>query len=175
MKWLLALLFLSLSACSGLPKAMRNAPYTDINLNVVKTNISAYKGMPFRWGGTIINIKNKESSSLAQILFYPLTRYGRPYTERKTEGRFAISSSQFLDPAIYKEGGEITVTGVLSGEIKQKIGEKTLALPLIAIDQIHLWPIQQRYDNYYYPYSPYHPHYYFSNRYYRHGYYYDPY
>lgn len=175
MKWILAFLFLALSACSGLPRVMRDSPYIEVQLSSVVKNIAAYKEMPFRWGGTIINIKNTEKSSQAQILFYPLNRYGRPRTDRKTEGRFAITSTQFLDPAIYKEGAEITITGILFDEIKQKIGEKTLTLPLISVEQIHLWPKTQRNNDMYYPYYYRHPHYYFSHHYYDRGFYYDDY
>lgn len=160
-QFLVLLLFVFLTGCSGLPKKMRHEPYSKTSLKEVKINLSSYQDQPLRWGGTLINVTNKESSSQAQILFYPLSRYGRPRTDRATEGRFAISYSQFLDPAVYKEGAEITVTGILSGNIKQTIGEKVLILPLLKATHIHIWPKYQRVDNrfqhspYYYHPSPY--------------------
>jgi len=169
MRWFIALLYLFLTACSGLPNPMRSEPYTHINFNEVKKDIPAYKGMPFRWGGVIINITNKENTSQAQLLFYPLNRYGRPRVVREAKGRFAIARSQFLDPAIFKEGTEVTVTGILTKEIIQKIGKRTLVLPQLDINHIHIWPKRQDYNNrfYHYPYSPY---YYYPSRYYRHSY-----
>lgn len=145
---------------------MRSVPYTKVDFNEVKTNISSYQNMPFRWGGRIINVTNEESSSKAQLLYYPLNRYGRLKTNKEAEGRFAITRSHFLDPAIYKEGTEVTVTGILSGDIKQLIGKKTLTLPLLKVDHIHIWPKYQQVDDrlYYYPYSPF--------PYYRHNFYY---
>lgn len=163
MKWIIAPIIIFLSSCSGLPKVMQNTPYTDLSLSVVKTNISAYKDKPFRWGGKVINVINKENISQIQILFHPLDYYGRPRTTIPTEGRFAISSTQFLDPAVYKKDTEITVSGVLTGEIKQQIGEKTLVLPLLSVQNIHLWPKLQQYNDRYYPYYPYYP---FYNYYY---------
>ena len=169
MKWLPLCFILFLSACSGLPHPMRDNSYATTHLSLVKTNITAYKDMPLRWGGTIINVVNEKDSSQIQALFYPINSYGRPRVDRKTEGRFAMTSPEFLDPAIFKEGTEFTVTGILSGEVQQQIGKKTLNLPLLTIEQIHLWPAQQQQDDRFYPY----PRYYYP--YYRYGPYYHDY
>lgn len=171
MKWFLPVfLLLLLNGCSGLPKAMQDEPYTNVGLNSIQADFTTHKGKPLRWGGTIINVTNKENSSQAQLLYYPLNRFGRPRIG-ETEGRFMISRDQFLDPAVYKEGAEITVAGTLAGEIKQQVGKKTLTLPLLSIKYIHLWPERLRYyDEGYYPY--YHPYYFHHSRY-RRDYYYD--
>jgi outer membrane lipoprotein len=176
MKWSLTLLpIVFLTACSGLPKKMRHEPYTRVSLKEAKTNLSNYQNKPLRWGGTLVSVTNKKTLSQAQILYYPINRYGRPNTSRKTEGRFAISQTQFLDPAIYKEGAEITVTGILSGNIKQKIGEKTLIVPMLKTSHIHIWPKHQQFDNRFQHYPYYHPSpYYYPPfpSYYRHNDYY---
>ncbi len=155
MRWIIAPLLLFLINCSGLPTKMQNEPYTDLNLNTIKNNISAYQNTPLRWGGKIIEVINLESSSQAQVLFYPLNHYGRPNINSTTEGRFAITSPQFLDPAIYKQDNEITVTGVLTGSKKFKIGEKTLTLPMISVNHIHLWPKVKEFDYIHAPFYPY--------------------
>jgi len=168
MKWFLVFFLLFLSGCSGLPRTMQGGGFANINLLTVKANIPAHQNKAFRWGGSIINVVNEENSSQIQVLYYPIGSYGRPLTEKKTEGRFAISSPLFLDPAIYKEGAEITVTGILSGEIKQQIGKKTLTLPLLNIQNIHIWPEYQEQNDraYFYPYpSPYFPYYRYNSYY----------
>ncbi|MCK5829075.1 MAG: Slp family lipoprotein [Methylococcales bacterium] len=169
--WSLAFLYLFLSACSSLPSPMRNLPYTNIDFKEVKTNSASFQNKPFRWGGKIIAVTNEESSSQAQLLYYPLNRYGRLKTNKEAQGRFAITRTQLLDPAIYKEGTEVTVTGILTGEIKQKVGKKTLTLPLLKINHIHIWPKYQRIDDrfYYYPYSPYSAFPYYRHDFYYHG------
>jgi outer membrane lipoprotein len=158
---------------------MRNVTFHDVQLSEVSTNISAYKGQTLRWGGSIINVTNSKNKSQAQILFYPLNFYGKPQTGRESQGRFVINSTKFLDPAIYKEGNEITVTGILASKITQKIGEKNLTLPLLDIDHIHLWPKLQPIDDGYYRHYPYHfnDSFYYNSfypyRYYRRGFYYN--
>jgi len=161
MKWHLIFLLFFLAGCSGLPKPMRGNAYSNQPLSSVQTNIAHHQNKAFRWGGTVINVVNEKDSSQVQFLFYPINRYGRPLTDRKTEGRFAITSPLFLDPAIYKEGSEVTVTGILSGVIKQRIGKKVLTLPLLTLKDIHLWPEYQQIDNrvYLYPYPPHSPYY----------------
>ena len=170
MRWLLfSTVLIFLNGCSGLPKAMQNEPYTDVGLNTVKADFASYMEKPLRWGGKIINVTNKEDLTQAQLLFYPLNWFGRPSITVETEGRFMISSDKFLDPAVYKEGVEVTVSGVLTAKIKQQVGEKTLTLPVLSIKHIHLWPEYRRYDNGYYLQSPY----YFPRSHYRYDYYYD--
>ena len=154
---------------------MRETPYTNVNLQTVAMNISAYDQVHVRWGGTLVNVTNTESSSQAQLLYYPLSRYGRPRIDIKTEGRFAITQNQVLDPAIFKEGVELTVTGTLSGTITQKIGEKTLVLPQLNVEHIHIWPKRLQNNRYYqqYPYYYYQP--YYSYPYFRSNFYYNHY
>ncbi len=123
--------------------------------------------MPFRWGGVIINITNEENTSQAQLLFYPLNRYGRPRVAREAKGRFAIARTKFLDPAIFKEGTEVTVTGILTKEVNQKIGKRVLILPQLDINHIHIWPKRQDHNDRFYPYPYY---YYYPSRYYQHNY-----
>lgn len=172
--YLLISLVILISGCSGLPKEMQNTPFTDLNLETVSSNPHLYQSMTFRWGGTIISVENKQNFSHAQILFYPLNSYGRPQIDKKTQGRFAIKSDKLLDPAIFKKEMEITVNGKLTGEIEQKIDEKTVKIPLLSLDHIHIWPKlspeESRYP-YYYPYSP-HP-FFYSYPYYRYNLYYD--
>ena len=168
MKWFLFSFLLILNGCSGLPKAMQGKAYSRLNLTTIKQDISAYKNTSFRWGGTIINVVNEKDSSQINLLYYPLSRYGRPLIERKTEGRFAITSPLFLDPAVYKEGMEVTVTGKLTGHVKQQIGKKALLLPLLSADNIHIWPVLDQQNDQIYPYlySPFYP---YSHPFYRHN------
>ncbi len=184
MKYPFILLFFLLTGCvSYLPKEISDVPYTQVSFAEVNANRSAYQGKSLRWGGKIVMVSNQENESQAQLLYYPLNRYGKPSIRGESKGRFAISRTELLDPAIYKEGTEVTVAGVLSGEVTQKIGKKKITLPLLKAIHIHIWPEYQEmhhrfqyYDTYHYapyPYSPY-PYYrypaIYDNNHYRYGY-----
>ncbi len=161
MRYFLMLSLCFLSSCSHLPPAMQNKAYSYVHLNSIQNDFSNYQGLLYRWGGTIIHVTNEKNASQAQLLFYPLSHYDKPLINKKPAGRFAISSSQFLDPAIYKEGTVVTVTGVLSQQITHQIDKKTLTIPLLTIDHIHTWPRQRLNERYSHwpPYYLYHSYY----------------
>ena len=129
-----------LSACSNLPPAIEDPPLYDLSYSQAIRNITQYKDAPVRWGGVVIDVENEQNFSLVQVLYYPLNSYGRPRLDKPNEGRFLIKSPQFLDPAVYTKDSEITVAGILKGDVERKVGNKTLRLPLISSTVIYLWP-----------------------------------
>ena len=153
-----------LSACSGLPPKIENAPWEDVDYRQAHENSERFAGLPIRWGGTIVDVTNEEEYSEMQVLYYPLNAFGRPSLRQPNGGRFLMQSDKFLDPAIYVNGTEITVAGTFSGEIDRKVGNKTIQLPLISSAESHLWPVykDRPFPNYsgfgsytYYGYVPY--------------------
>jgi outer membrane lipoprotein len=137
---LLSICILSLSACSNLPPAIENPPLYDISYSEATRDIGHYKDAPVRWGGVVIDVENEQNYSLIQVLNYPLNYYGRPQLDKPNKGRFLIKSPEFQDPAVYKKDKEITVAGILKGDIARTVGNKTLRLPLILSTVLHLWP-----------------------------------
>jgi len=137
---LISIFLLFLSACSNLPPAIEDPPLYDISYSQATQNIARFKDAPVRWGGVVIDVENEQNFSLVQILYYPLNSYGRPRLDKPNEGRFLIKSPQFLDPAVYTKDSEITVAGILKGDVERKVGNKTLRLPLISSTVIYLWP-----------------------------------
>ena len=153
MKWFLFISVLFLYACSNLPDNIKNPPTVDIQLNQVLQNSSDFQNHPVRWGGTIIDVKNKANSTLIQILSYPLDYFARPKLNQPAIGRFISISNQFLDPAIFAKGTKITIAGTLQGTVEKKVDEKIITIPIIAIDNHHIWPHYRQ--NYYRPYGYY--------------------
>jgi outer membrane lipoprotein len=167
-----------LSACAGLPAAVKNVPVSNLSYKQVSADPNNYKDTPVRWGGVIIDVENEENQTLVQVLSYPLDYSGRPRTTKQSEGRFVVKSAEFLDPAVYKKDREITVAGVLEGDIERKIGKKTVRLPLLSSTAIYLWPVYQA-NPYGYGYggyggwgvSPYYGYGYYGSPFYWGGYY----
>jgi len=160
----------------NLPPAIKNAPEVNISYSQALKSAGSSKEAPVRWGGKIIDVQNEQTYSLVQIMYYPLNYYGRPKLAEPNEGRFAVKSPDFLDPAIYTKDAEITVAGTLKGDVEQIIGKKTLKIPLILSKVIHLWPEIER-NNAYYGYGGFgygYP-FYYGYPYYWGGGYYSPY
>lgn len=160
MNWLLLTLSILLSACSSLPVALQKAPAVDVQLTDVIKNISSYRNMPVRWGGTVIEVENEEHLTNIQLLYFPLNGDGSLRLNTPNQGRFVIQSPEFLDPALYVKGSEITVAGIVSAETERIIGKKSLRLPVITIQAIYLWPRDQQSGYSGYGYAPYYSDYY---------------
>jgi outer membrane lipoprotein len=139
---------LLLCACSHLPPAIENAPTGDLSYNQAIQNINAHKNAMVRWGGVIIDIENEQYQSLIQVLLYPLNSSGRPRLDQANGGRFIIKSPEFLDPAVYTKNAEVTVYGALVGDMEKTIDKKTLKLPVVLLQVIHLWPPYNPYNYY---------------------------
>lgn len=176
----LLLLSLLLGACAGLPPAIRDVAIVDVSYRQAGRDINNYKDVSVRWGGVIIDVENEEHSSLVQVLFYPLDYSGRPQLNKSSEGRFVVKSPEFLDPAVYTKDKEITVAGVIKGDIERTVGKKIIRVPLLSATAIHLWPIYYEHYGYRgygpypyfgYPGYPFYPGGYYWGGYYRGGYY----
>lgn len=151
----LPLLFMLLTACSGLSPAVRDMHVKDISYKQAKQDIEGYENVPVRWGGIIIDVENEDAYSLMQVLYYPLDYFGRPRLN-KPEGRFVIKSPEFLDPAIYASDREITAAGLIDGMIERIVDKKKIMVPMISSTAIHLWPSRYRSNDYgYYGYPSY--------------------
>lgn len=145
----LFLLYVLLAACSHLPPTIENAPTVDISYEQVASNLKAYKNAAVRWGGVIVEVENEQYQSLIQVLLYPLNSYGRPRLDQPYSGRFVLKSPAFLDPAVYSKNAEVTVAGVLLGDMTKTVGKRSLQLPLVLAHVIHLWPKYEPNNAYY--------------------------
>lgn len=145
---------LLLSACAGLPSPIANAPASDVSYQQASLDPNSFKEVAVRWGGLIIDVENDENTSLLQIVSYPLDFTGRPQLYKAGEGRFVIRSSEFLDPAVYAKDKEITIAGVITGDIERTVGKRMIRVPLLTATAIYLWPNYSSYYDYR-PYGPY--------------------
>ena len=135
-----------LSACSNLPTTIRDAPARDFQIAEVRADTASFSGTDVRWGGIIATVDNQENFSAIQVLSYPLALYGRPLTHLQDTGRFYFQTADFLDPTVYVKGAAITISGTLNGEIAKKVGQKTLTLPVVDSQELHLWQYPRRQD-----------------------------
>jgi outer membrane lipoprotein len=91
------------------------------------------------WGGRIIETLNKDGATELLVLQLELTDQDFPLDNDKSQGRFIIRSSQFMDPAIYPEGTLITVVGRIEGSEIRPIGEMTYVYPAVNVIEIKKW------------------------------------
>ncbi len=168
---ILLIVGLLLTACATTPPAIRHAPPGDLQLGEARDDVSAHRGTPVRWGGTIVSVENKNNETWIEVLELRLSRAGEPKRYGPSAGRFLIRVSRFLDPLLYTKGRGITVIGILEGDVERSIGKQPYSFPVVKADEHYLGRPDRRYS-YDPPYNHYgyYPRYHYGYRY-GHGYY----
>ena len=112
----------------------------NITFDDLSKNTDAYKGKWVMFAGVIAELRNeKDGSSFIEIVQKPADSDGRPLRTDRTGGRFIAVSKQFLDPAIYAKGREITIVGETEGVTVKPLGETSYRYPLLTVEALHLW------------------------------------
>lgn len=137
---LLAILALTACGPTFLPQHVRDQLTPDLTLGQVVAQPAAFTGKMTLWGGRVIKTINKPQGSLIEVLELPLDSSGRPRDADQSQGRFIVSFSQFLDPAIYAEGREVSVAGRVAGVEKLPLGQIQYVYALLRGSNIQLWP-----------------------------------
>lgn len=155
-----------LTACaSTLPEAIREAPAGAPQLDEVRAEPDRFRGSTVRWGGLIAKVQNRAEDTLIEVVARPLERSGRPREVDASQGRFLARVAGFLDPAVYQEGREITVTGRVTGLEPRPVGEYDYPYVRVEVDLHHLWAVREPAPDPYHPpwwydpWYPYHPFY----------------
>lgn len=152
---IVSLLFITLlAACSAGKPSLFATSTNDITYQQLTQHVDQFQHEIVRWGGVIVDVENAEDRARLTVVHFPLTRYGKPITSENSDGRFVVLSERFLDPIIYSKGKLITVIGQVDGSETQKIDKRTLTLPVILLQENHLWP--ENYTEGSRPYNPKH-------------------
>ena len=109
-----------------------------VSINDVKAHPKKYQNTQVVWGGTILNIKNFSHYSLIEVLKRPLSG-SEPNDRKRGQGRFLVKVNGFVDPAEYKNPSRITITGVLGGNQKGKVGGYLYTYPLVKASKVRFW------------------------------------
>lgn len=149
-RWLLFAVVPVLAACATpLPEAIREPPPGDLSITEVRGNVEAYIGDRVRWGGTITGVENRAQETWIEVVARPLEGSGRPSESGDSLGRFIAQVEGFLDPAVYREGREVTVAGTVEGELTRPIGEYRYTYIVVDAGTTKLW--EPRVERAYYP------------------------
>jgi outer membrane lipoprotein len=153
----LALLLASVGLLAGCATAFPGAALEGVNRAVMLANLRAspqtYLNQRVILGGEVVSTMPKPDGTEIEVLGRPLRSDDAPERTDRSDGRFIIKSSQFLDPAIYAAGRRLTVIGTMTGVEERKLGDVPYQYPGIASEQIRLWA--RDVPAAYYPYYPY--------------------
>lgn len=160
------LLLLLLDACSSVPAFP--VPQDNPSLQSVHANAAAFHNRPIVWGGQILTTEVTQTSSTIFLLGKPLDSNGEPMESDSSDGRFIARLKGFHDPAIFRQGRTLTVSGIIVGSETHKIGEYAYVYPVVEVQRYRLWPVQKQrddvdgwYDPWWNPWYPWYPWYYY--------------
>jgi outer membrane lipoprotein len=135
--WIVLLFF----ACTPvISPQLRQQVDRDVDFRALAADPVAHKGKVVMLGGTIVQTVPKVGETEIEVLQKELLAGGEPRLTDRSEGRFLIVADRFLDPAIYKPDRDLTVAGRVVGSAVQRVGEVDYRYPMIAADELYLWP-----------------------------------
>ncbi len=158
-------------SCAPFSKNLMDQADPSLTFGEVQKNPDAFLGKTVVWGGVIVETLNRQDETLVKVRLTDLDADTRPRNTDRSPGRFIIRYHGFLDPAIYKEGREITVAGEITGKEFLPLGSLHYVYPVVTAKEIHLWERIVPYPPYYYPYyyDPFYP-WWWHRPYWRHPY-----
>ncbi|NVM21379.1 MAG: Slp family lipoprotein [Desulfobacterales bacterium] len=140
----ICLIFLMSGCATGISRQAHSRVTYSGSFAQLQTAPDDHMGEVVMLGGMIIETKGSPTASEITVLQLPLGRRDRPQEGDRSEGRYLIRSEQFLDPAIYQKGSQVTVVGRLRGSEVRSIGGFQYVYPLVEAIEIKLWPRARR-------------------------------
>lgn len=98
-----------------------------------------YRGQVAMLGGRIVETTPSAAGTEIVVLQLPLAAMDKPALDQASEGRFLISTSDFLDPAVYRKLTLITVVGEVTGHVERPVGDYPYTLPVLRPIEIKQW------------------------------------
>jgi outer membrane lipoprotein len=111
-------------------------------------DILAVKGRRVQWGGTIIGTTNLKDATQIEVLGYPLEDNGRPEIDSAALRRFLVLYNGYLESVDYAPGRLLTAVGSIVEAREGKVGGTNYLYPVVAAEQLYLWPRERYYDYY---------------------------
>jgi outer membrane lipoprotein len=151
---LMGALLLGGCATAAFPPEMLQGVNQAVTLGDLRQAPEAHLNQKVVLGGEIMATTPRAGETEIEVLGRPLRRDDSPARTDASEGRFLVVAPQFLDPAVYGKGRRVSVIGTFTGEQERPIGDQPYRYPVIAAEQVRLWPPEPAYT-YPYPYYPY--------------------
>lgn len=137
---LAAVMVLNSGCARPFPSRITDQVDRSISFADLSKDPKSYKGKWVMFAGAIVGLRTeKDGSTYIELVQRPADRRGEPLQTDETGGRFIAVSKQFLDPAVYRRGREITVVGAVIGDTVKPLGEMAYRYPLLQVEALHLW------------------------------------
>ncbi len=155
--WMLVLLFLA--GCSGgMSRQVRDEAMPLPEFVALRAQPEEYRDETVILGGEIIETRNVPGVTTVLVLEQALGLDRKPKHFAASGGRFMVRFGEFLDPALFAAGRQVTTAGRVAGTETEMVGEAPYDYVLLEGREIHLWaerpdyPYSYGYDYFGHPY-----------------------
>jgi len=144
MRYLATMVLASIFIISGctaiISDQSRKLINTDASFKTIKETPEIYIGKTMLLGGRIASIRNNADGAQIEIVQFELTSQDYPEESFISYGRFLATSSNYMDPLIFRPGMLITLVGELKGKKTLRLDDMDYNYPLLTLREWHLWP-----------------------------------
>jgi outer membrane lipoprotein len=124
-----------LTGCSALQGST-----SQVTLSSLRETPQTFEGKAVLLAGTIVAAHPRGTGTDLEVQALPVGPGGQPQRGAPSGGRFIARTAQVLDPTVYAEGRAVTVVGHLTPMDQWAFGDDTYKFPVIAYDDLRLWP-----------------------------------
>ena len=144
--WSLVFAGLGISSCATvISREVLREVDQGVRFEEILKDPEAYQGRVVLLGGEILKTENFPDKTQLIVIQWPLNSEKKPTTKDASKGRFIVSDSDFLDPAIYRRGRKVTIVGSVTGKELRRLDERELIYPVITKKELYLWPVEEDY------------------------------
>jgi outer membrane lipoprotein len=140
-----SLLFLITGCASVISKPVMDSVDRGVTFQELKGDPERFVGKVVLLGGQIVATTVKKEETWVEVVQKPLDWDKKPEDTDLSYGRFLILFQDFIDPAIYATGREITVAGEVQGKKVLPLNEIEYVYPVILPREHHVWKSEETY------------------------------
>lgn len=133
---------------------------TDAPFSAIRATPEAYIGKHLLTGGRIASVRNSQNGAELEIVQFELDSCGMPLNTFRSYGRFIASTTEYLEPMLYRLGMQLTLVGEIKGKQTRKLDDMDYTYPVLVMREWHLWQGSEQNSGYQFPpplpqYNPY--------------------
>jgi outer membrane lipoprotein len=132
----IAILLLCTGCTHYISEQSRALADRSITFDMLREDPDAYRGKFVMLGGTVATVTRTREGTQLEVVQYNTDSRELPDAVTPSGGRFLATTSEVLDPAIYKPGALVTMMGEVAGKKAHPLQGVLYTYPVIAVKEI---------------------------------------
>ncbi|ADK86084.1 outer membrane lipoprotein Slp [Desulfarculus baarsii DSM 2075] len=143
--WIVVVIMALALAATGcakpvVPVELAQQASLELTLAQVKAEPAQATGKLVLWGGRIVRTVLQERGTLLEVAQFPLDSSQRPLIDGRSQGRFIVAMTGYLEPFEYYAGREVTVVGQVVAVESLPYGKVKMPYAILRGKEVYAWP-----------------------------------